>query len=76
MLTEIAEDLDAKKEDSSCNKRKNKILLFKRGCPNFSDNLILFSRGIVTFDSFVAELKLAKLVSDIGLNPEELVLFK
>ncbi len=33
-------------------------------------------KGIVTFDSFVAELKLAKLVSDAGLNPEELVLVK
>ncbi len=39
---------------------------------------ILFYRqkGIVTFDSFVAELKLTKLVSDAGLNPEELVLVK
>ncbi|WP_295213457.1 deaminase domain-containing protein [uncultured Chryseobacterium sp.] len=33
-------------------------------------------KGIVTFDSFVTELKLAKLVSDAGLNPEELVLVK
>ncbi len=33
-------------------------------------------KGIVTFDSFVAELKLAKLVNDAGLNPEELVLVK
>lgn len=33
-------------------------------------------KGIVTFDSFVAELKLAKLISETGLNPEELLLVK
>lgn len=33
-------------------------------------------KGIVTFDSFIAELKLAKLISETGLNPEDLVLVK
>lgn len=33
-------------------------------------------KGIVTFDSFVAELKLAKLISDTGLTPEQLLLVK
>lgn len=33
-------------------------------------------KGIVTFDSFVTELKLAKLINETGLNPEELLLVK
>jgi hypothetical protein len=33
-------------------------------------------KGIVTFDSFITELKLAKLISETGLNPEELLLVK
>lgn len=33
-------------------------------------------KGIVTFDSFVAELKLAKVITETGLNPEELLAVK
>lgn len=33
-------------------------------------------KGIVTFDSFITELKLAKIVSETGLNPEELIAAK
>ena len=33
-------------------------------------------KGIVTFDSFIAELKLAKVIKETGLNPEELLLLK
>lgn len=33
-------------------------------------------KGIVTFDSFIAELKLAKVIKETGLNPEELLAVK
>lgn len=33
-------------------------------------------KGIVTFDRFIAELKLAKIISETALNPEELVAVK
>jgi len=33
-------------------------------------------KGIVTFDSFVTELKLAKIISETGLKPEELLAVK
>ena len=33
-------------------------------------------KGFVTFNIFITDLKLAKVISDTGLNPEELVLVK
>lgn len=37
---------------------------------------LIFGKGIVTFDGFITDLKLAKVIKETGLDPEELLLLK
>lgn len=37
---------------------------------------LIFGKGIFTFDGFITDLKLAKVIKETGLDPEELLLLK